>query len=159
MILTVLAAVGGYLQVFNWWVGMDHWLEEVAPSLHHPTGVQELVSSVAGTVMGLIGVYLAWTVYGSKRDTAPKPLAILEKKFYFDELYDAIAYRPAATISRLLARVIEGPLVIGSGDVLGRGTRALGERIRPLQSGMVRAYALLIALSFAVIALVFLVVR
>ena len=117
------------------------------------------MSSIAGPLMGLLGVYLAWSVYGAKKDTAPRPWAVLEHKFYFDELYDRIAYGPAALLSRLFTRVIEGPLVIGSGDALGQGTRALGERLRPLQNGLVRSYALLIAGSFAVMAIVFLAVR
>ena len=49
--------------------------------------------------------------------------------------------------------------MIGSGDALGQSTRALGELLRPLQNGLVRSYALLIAGSFAVMAIVFLAVR
>ena len=158
-ILAVLALIGGFIQVFDWWAGMETWLESVTPALHHPSGVQEAVSSIAGPLMGLLGVYLAWSIYGAKKDTAPRPWAVLEHKFYFDELYDRIAYGPAALLSRLFTRVIEGPLVIGSGDALGQSTRALGERLRPLQNGLVRSYALLIAGSFAVMAIVFLAVR
>ena len=158
-ILAVLALIGGFIQVFDWWTGMETWLESVTPALHHPSGVQEAVSSIAGPLMGLLGVYLAWSTYGAKKDTAPKPWAVLEHKFYFDELYDRIAYGPAALLARLFTRVVEGPLVIGSGDALGQGTRALGERLRPLQNGLVRSYALLIAGSFAVMAIVFLAVR
>ena len=158
-ILAVLALIGGFIQVFDWWTGMETWLGSVTPALHRPSGVQEAVSSIAGPLMGLLGVYLAWSIYGAKKETAPRPWAVLEHKFYFDELYDRIAYGPAALFSRLLTRVIEGPLVIGSGDALGQGTRALGERLRPLQNGLVRSYALLIAGSFAVMAVVFLAVR
>jgi NADH-quinone oxidoreductase subunit L len=158
-ILAVLALVGGFIQVFGWWTGMETWLESVTPALHRPSGVQEAVSSIAGPLMGLLGVYLAWSTYGARKDAAPRPWAVLEHKFYFDELYDRIAFGPAALLSRMLTRVIEGPLVIGSGDALGQGTRALGERLRPLQNGLVRSYALLIAGSFAVMAIVFLAVR
>ena len=161
-ILAVLALVGGFLQVFDWWAGMETWLESVTPALHHPTGIQEAVSSIAGPVMGLLGVYLAWSVYGARKDKvplAPRTRNLLEHKLYFDELYDRIAYGPAALLSRLLARVVEGPLVIGSGNAVGHGTRALGQRLRPLQNGLVRSYALLIAGSFAVMAIVFLAVR
>ena len=162
LILAVLALAGGFLQVFDWWTGMETWLESVTPALHHPSGVQEAVSSIAGPLMGLLGVYLAWSTYGAKKDTAPlapRTRTVLEHKFYFDELYDRIAYGPAALLARLFTRVIEGPFVIGSGDALGQGTRALGERLRPLQNGLVRSYALLIAGSFAVMAIVFLAVR
>ena len=161
-ILAVLALVGGFLQVFDWWTGMETWLESVTPALHHPSGVQEAVSSIAGPVMGLLGVYLAWSIYGARKDKvplAPRTRNVLEHKLYFDELYDRIAYGPAALLSRLLARVVEGPLVVGSGDAVGHGTRALGERLRPLQNGLVRSYTLLIAGSFAVMAIVFLAVR
>ena len=158
-ILTVLALAGGFIQVFDWWTGMETWLESVTPALHHPSGVQEAVSSIAGPIMGLLGVYLAWSIYGAKRDTAPKPWKALEHKLYFDELYDRIAYAPAALTARLLARLVEGPLVVGSGDAIGHATRGLGQRVRGLQNGLVRSYALLIALSFAVMGIVFLAVR
>ena len=158
-ILTVLALGGGFIQVFDWWTGMQTWLESVVPSLHEPTGLQEAISSIGAPLMGLVGVYFGWTVYGSHRDTAPKPSRSLEHKLYFDELYDRIAYAPAAALARFVTRVIEGPLVIGSGDLIGHAARGAGERARLLQNGLVRSYALLIALSFAVMGIVFLVVR
>ena len=58
-----------------------------------------------------------------------------------------------------LALNVEGPLVIGSGDLVGHVTRGAGEKARLLQNGLVRSYALLIALSFAVMGIVFLAVR
>ena len=69
-ILTVLALAGGFIQVFDWWTGMETWLESVTPALHHPSGVQEAVSSIAGPIMGLLGVYLAWSIYGATRQFA-----------------------------------------------------------------------------------------
>jgi NADH-quinone oxidoreductase subunit L len=158
-ILTVLALGGGFIQVFDWWTGMQTWLESVVPSLHEPTGWQEAISSIGGPVMGLVGVYFGWSIYGSHKDTAPKPWKVLERKLYFDELYDRIAYAPAAFIARFATRVVEGPLVIGSGDLVGHATRGAGEKVRLLQNGLVRSYVLLIALSFAVMAIVFLAVR
>ncbi len=158
-ILTVLALGGGFIQVFDWWTGMQTWLESVVPSLHEPTGWQEAISSIGATLLGLVGVTLGWTVYGSRKDTAPKPSRSLEHKLYFDELYDRIAYAPAAFIARFVTRVVEEPLVIGSGDLVGHVTRGAGEKARLLQNGLVRSYALLIALSFAVMGIVFLAVR
>ena len=38
---------------------------------------------------------VSWAIYSAKRARAPKPVRLFEKKFYWDELYDLIWYRPA----------------------------------------------------------------
>src|SRR6202020_1891471 len=45
---------------------------------------------------------------------APRPLALLEHKFYWDELYAAVFYRPAVLAAQGLARFVEAPLIAGS---------------------------------------------
>ena len=44
----------------------------------------------------------------------PKPVKLFEKKFYWDELYDAVFYKPADLISRGLGRFFETPVIAGS---------------------------------------------
>ena len=53
MILTVLAIAGGYIQVFDWWEGMETWLEPVAPALHVPSGWNEALSSMKALRPGI----------------------------------------------------------------------------------------------------------
>ena len=104
-------------------------------------------------------------LYGSQptasRITRPHGFAyrLLEHKFYFDELYDAVFYRPAVFIAHGLARWIERPLVFGSVRELSQGIGRLGLDTSRLQTGLVRTYAFAIAASVAVVTLVFVAVR
>ena len=164
-VLTVLAAIGGFLQFANVWTPLTDWLEPVARPLVEASGTQELVSSVLAVLLGLAGIGAAWVLYGAQptasRITIRRGFAyrLLEHKFYFDELYDAVFYRPAVFIAHGLARWIERPLVFGSVHELAQGIRELGLDTSRLQTGLVRTYAFAIAASLAVVTLVFVVVR
>ncbi len=158
-VLAVLAAVGGWLQFAGIWTPVSDFLEPVAPALVDASSVQEAVSSVLAVVLGLAGIGVAWWIYGARRAAAPRPLRLFERKFYFDELYDALFYRPAVLLTRGLLGGIERPLVFGSVRELAAGVRDLGFGARVLQTGLVRTYALAIAASLAVVTVVFVVVR
>jgi NADH-quinone oxidoreductase subunit L len=161
-VLTVLAAVGGFLQFANVWDPLTTWLEPVSRPLVEASGTQELVSSVLAVLLGLGGIGLAWALYGARTTPVPRFARLqrtLEHKFYFDELYDAAFYRPAVFIARGLGRWIERPLVFGSVRELSQGIGRLGLDTSRLQTGLVRTYAFAIAASLAVVTLVFVAVR
>jgi NADH-quinone oxidoreductase subunit L len=161
-ILTVLAAIGGFLQFANVWDPLTTWLEPVARPLVEASGTQELVSSVLAVLLGLAGIGVAWVLYGARTSPVPRFARLqrtLEHKFYFDELYDAAFYRPAVFIAHGLARWIERPLVFGSVRELSQGIGRLGLDTSRLQTGLVRTYAFAIAASLAVVTLVFVAVR
>ena len=73
---------------------------------------------------------------------------MLEHKLYFDELYDALFYRPAAALSVALRRNVEEPVVERSLDEIGSGTIQVGGEVARVQSGLLRTYA--VAIAFAV---------
>jgi NADH-quinone oxidoreductase subunit L len=161
-VLTVLAAIGGWIQFAGLWTPISDWLDPVAPALVEASGTQEAVASVVAVALGLAGAWVAWTIYGARRLEAPRlaaPQALLEHKFYFDELYDLLFYRPAVFLAHALFRWVEQPLVFGSISGLAAGVRGLGLETRRLQTGLVRTYAFAIAASVAVVTLVFVVVR
>jgi NADH-quinone oxidoreductase subunit L len=161
-VLTVLAAIGGFLQFAGVWTPVSNWLEPVARPLVEASGTQEAVSSVLAVALGLAGIWVAWLVYATHRVQVPRfasVQALLEHKFYFDELYDLVFYRPAVLLATWLYRFFERPLVLGSVNELVRGVRELGQGTGRLQTGLVRTYALSIAASLAVVTVVFLAVR
>jgi NADH-quinone oxidoreductase subunit L len=161
-VLTVLAAIGGLLQFAGVWTLISDWLEPVAPPLVEATGAQEAVSSVLAVALGLTGIWVAWLVYAARRVQVPRLVQVqtlLEHKFYFDELYDRLFYRPSVLLARSLYRFVEQPLVLGSIRGLIRSVRELGLGTGRIQTGLVRTYALSIAASVAVVTVVFLAVR
>jgi len=158
-VLTVLAAFGGWLQFAGIWTPVSNWLEPVAPALVDASSLQEAASSVIAVALGLAGIGVAWWIYGARRAAAPQALPLFERKFYFDELYDALFYRPAVLLARGLLALVERPLVFGSVNLIAETVRGLGLDMRRLQTGLVRTYALAIAASLAVVTVVFVVVR
>jgi NADH-quinone oxidoreductase subunit L len=161
-VLAVLSAVGGWIQFSPWWHPVETWLSTVAEPLVSPRSWQEWLSIALSLLLGLSGIAVAWLMYGVRTLAVPR-LAFaqrtLEHKFYFDELYDALFYAPAVFLARILRRGVEEPLIADSGRDIGEDTRDLGGLVARAQTGLLRTYALAIASSVAVLAIVFVAVR
>ena len=161
-VLAVLSVIGGWLQFAPIWHPVETWLQTVAEPVVSPTNWQEAISSALAFVLGLAGITVAWLVYGARRVAVPRFASAqrtLERKFYFDELYDALFYTPAVFLTGLLRRSVEQPLIADSGRDLGDDTRDLGGLVARAQTGLLRTYALAIASSVAVLAVVFVAVK
>jgi NADH-quinone oxidoreductase subunit L len=163
-ILTVLAAIGGWIQFAPFWEPITNWLEPVAATLPvaEPTNWQEALTSILAVGLGLAGIGVAYLMYARERVAVPRLPSVqrlLEHKFYFDELYDALFYRPSAALANALRRDIEEPVILASGSDLGETAFDAGRAVRRLQTGLLRTYVLFLGLGAATIALVFLAVR
>ena len=161
-ILTVLATIGGWIQFADLWTPISSWLDPVAEPLVEATGTQELVSSLLAVGLGLVGIWIAWLIYAERQVRVPRFAQVqrlLEHKFYFDELYDLLFYRPSVLLATGLYRLVEQPLVLGSIRELVRAFREAGQGTGRLQTGLVRNYALSIAASLAIVTVVFVAVR
>jgi len=158
-VLAVLATIAGFIQFPPFWEPVSKWLEPVAPPLVVPTNAQEIGTLLIGVTMGATGILIAWLIYGSHRFRAPAASETLEQKFYFDELYDAIFYRPAVWLAKALRRGFEEPVVDGSIAEVVIGTRDAARWTARLQTGLLRTYVFAIAASLAVLLVVFVAVR
>jgi NADH-quinone oxidoreductase subunit L len=161
VVLAGLAAVAGFInlpftddsQVF------EHWMEpvvEVGEAHLSLSGGAQWVLAVGSVVAGLIGIALAWAIYLRKRIRPVEP-EILAHAWYIDETIartvdgpGEAAFEGTATFDRV---VIDGA-VNGTGSFI----RGLGERLRVVQSGYVRSYALAVALG-AVALMIYVVSR
>jgi NADH-quinone oxidoreductase subunit L len=163
------ALFAGFLQIPGVTEVVDHFLEptfEDSPlfAIHPSTGA-EWFGLAVGTVLSTAGIALAYWVYVARpgtttrlRERFPRVHAFLLNKWYFDELYDAVLYRPVVATGRFANAVFERVVVQGivNGAVgIVRGANTL---VRSAQSGFVRAYALLLLAGFACLGLYFLVV-
>jgi NADH-quinone oxidoreductase subunit L len=161
-VLSVLSVIGGWIQFSPYWHPVETWLDTVAEPLVTPKTWQEWTSIAISLTLGLSGIFVAWLIYGARRVAVPR-LAFaqrtLEHKFYFDEAYDALFYRPAVWRARALGRWIERPLVTGSVNEVAEETRDVGGFVARLQTGLLRTYALAIASSVAILAIVFVAVK
>ena len=161
-VLAVLAVVGGGVQIAGVWHPLADFLRTSAEPLVEPSVAQDLITSAIAVALGLAGIAVAWWTYAVKRISPPRPSAArltLERKFYFDEAYDLIFYRPAVMLARAWGSLIERPLIFGSISGLSAGTRGLARGVSDTQTGFLRTYALAIAGGVAILALVFVSVR
>ena len=161
-VLAVLSVIGGWIQFAPLWHPVETWLQSVAEPVVTPTDWQEGISSALAVLLGLLGIYVAWALYAVETFAVPQfafAQRVLEHKFYFDELYDALFYRPTVWLAKALYRGVEDPLIAESSTSLGQDTRNLGRVVARLQTGLVRTYVLAIASSAAVLAIVFIAVK
>jgi NADH-quinone oxidoreductase subunit L len=157
--LAVLSCIGGLLQWAPLWHPLSTWLDPVDHPLVEPTSAQEWLTSGGAILIGLAGIAVAWAIYGARRAKAPRALPVLEKKFYWDELYDALFYRTSDLVTRGFYALVETPLIGGSIAAV-TGAFGLGSReLSVAQNGLVRSYALALAGGLAVLAVVFLAAR
>jgi NADH-quinone oxidoreductase subunit L len=167
-VLGVLAIIGGFVQI----PGIDDAIEKfLAGSFEGsalfetvvPTG-EEWIGLAIGGAIAICGIGLAYLCYVRSPGITPRlierlrPLhTFLAHKWYWDELLDALVYRPVIAIGRFANAVIERFVV----DGLVAGTvgvvRGVGSLVREGQSGFVRAYALLVITGFAALGVYFLV--
>jgi NADH-quinone oxidoreductase subunit L len=166
-VLGVLSVVGGYVQV----PGVDELITELlVPTLedspfeaiHEPTSSAWIGLGVGG-VISIIGIGIAYYLYVANPGTTARLIAraralhaFFVNKWYFDELQDALVYRPVIGFGRFANVVFERYVVQGlvAGAVgLVRGFNVV---VRGAQTGFVRGYATLLVGGFAALGLYFL---
>jgi NADH-quinone oxidoreductase subunit L len=167
--LAVLAIVGGFLQIPGVTSELHHFLEptfadsELYEGLE-PSASSEWIGLAIGAAIGLAGIGIAWRLYGHGGNAAAiqarfgAPHQFFVNKWYFDEAIDFLIVRPFAWFGRFanstLERVfVNGVLVNGTSSVVRAGSAA----VRAIQSGFLRAYAALVLLGLAGLALYFLI--
>ena len=157
--LAALSCVAGLLQFDPYWEPFSTWLEPIDAPLATSTTGEEWIAIVSAIALGVAGIVVAWSIYSAKRRTAPKPVTLFEKKFYWDEVYDLVFYRGAEAVTNALYAFVERPLIAGSLTAV-TGAFGLGSReLSSAQNGLVRSYALALAGGIAVLAVVFLAAR
>ncbi len=120
---------------------------------------------VVGGLLSVAGIglaYLVWVVRPGTSAALARRLGpvhtFLVNKWYFDELYDAVVYRPVIAAGRFANDVVERVVVQGLVGAAVDAVRGVGVIVRGAQSGFVRAYALLLIGGFAALGLYFLIV-
>jgi NADH-quinone oxidoreductase subunit L len=167
-VLAVLAVLGGIVGIPN----TTTWLEKfLAPTfanstLHlHPSNTLVYVGLILGTVVGLLGIAIAWFVWVARPAIAPAVASrlgfvdrLFVNKWYFDELIDAIIVTPASWLGRFAQGTFErlfvnGTLVGGTTAVVRAGSAA----VRSAESGFVRYYVALLIVGLTAVGLYFLI--
>jgi len=107
---------------------------------------------MAATASALLGILIAWYLYLSMpelRASVAAPLRPLLRlfgaKYFFDDVYDAFVRRVVVGGSdALLWKGVDAGVIDGAVNGAGTVTGALAEVLRPVETGFVRHYALLV---------------
>jgi NADH-quinone oxidoreductase subunit L len=142
-------------------------------------------------LVALGGLFLGWFVYRKVPVGAQDPLAkalgpvytLLERKYYFDEIYDKLFVKPSYWIAETFSykwmdrRVIDGilhamgpisfsiggflrnaidlPIVNGFGDFVGETAKRIGRSIRVIQTGRLQQYMIAALVTIAAFSALF----
>ncbi len=168
-LLAVGAIVGGILQI----PGVDRSISRfLSPTfansrLAHidPSTSADWTGLVIGALIALAGIAIAYTVWVAKPGTAaalqarlPWLHTFLYRKWYFDELIDAIVVRPAQWVGRFTDSILERGIIAGgvTGGTVGV-VRAASAAVRRAQTGFLRYYAAAVIVGLSAMALYFLI--
>jgi NADH-quinone oxidoreductase subunit L len=163
LILAGLAVVGGYI-----WLPavlgekadlFKRWLEPVLPAgpAPHIAASTGWILILLSTAAAAIGIGLAFLFY-RLRPSIPVRLAgwfprfhtLLLRKYYVDEIYDAVLVRPLLKGSDFVYRNFDLRVIDGALDGAAAAAGSAGRLVNALQSGLIKDYALAVLLGAAV---------
>jgi NADH-quinone oxidoreductase subunit L len=167
--LALLAIIGGFLQIPGVSAELHHFLaptfadSELYENLE-PSQSNEWIGLIIGATIGLVGIGIAWRIYGHGGNAAalqarfPRPHKFFLNKWYVDEAIDCLIVRPVAWFGRFANSTIERVLV--NGALVGGSTsaiRMLSAAVRGTQSGYLRYYAALLLVGLTGLSAYFLI--
>ena len=142
VMLAAGAVVGGYIPVASFLTPVFGKAVEV--------GTGTFISLAAlSALVALAGFAVAYLLYARRPDLAVAwrtrlgPIAALvDHKYYIDELYDRVFVQPALALARFLKDVVEPRVIDGAVNGIAAFTLVEAREFRLLQTGRVRSYAL-----------------
>ncbi len=164
IVLAILSIVGGAIN-FPAVLGGNHWLEDflqpvfaeskalvpMVQHLEHRTEYMLMAISVVGVLIMVAWAYARY-VKGQQipsQDGEPRGfLANLSyRKFYVDELYDAVVVRPIHWLSSFLGTIVDRNGIDGMVNGAGKAAFDTGKVLRLLQNGNVGFYLLMMVIG------------
>jgi NADH-quinone oxidoreductase subunit L len=165
LILAGLATIGGFIQTRALGFGpqlVDDFLQSAVGKQAWEGGASEVIATFATMILAALlffGAYRIYIQHAWQPWSAIVPWAqrLLERKYYFDELYDAIFVRSMDGLALVGLRYVEEPLidgaVVGTGELAQAGARSLSLT----QTGYFRNYVLVFVAGAIVVAILVLV--
>jgi NADH-quinone oxidoreductase subunit L len=144
IVLGILSLVGGFLLIYG--SGVQDWLEpSVGPSVergvHTISPIVLTVLTVVVALLGVAGAFVAFRTVPAVQPVGSPVTVAVRMKLYADAFNENVLMRPGQWATRALVyldnRGVDGA-VNGLGATVGGGS----SRLRRLQTGFVRSYAL-----------------
>jgi NADH-quinone oxidoreductase subunit L len=153
IVLAVLAVVAGFVNTpFNEWLG--HWL---TGQEHEETANWTVI--ILSTLAGLLGIGLGYLIYLKR--TIPRDIVsskvpwlytLLNRKYFIDEIYDAIVVKPLRGLGYIL-ELIDIYIIDGIVRLVAFTVVSLGRLGSRLQNGQLQSYGVIMLLGMLILAL------
>jgi NADH-quinone oxidoreductase subunit L len=159
-ILAALATIGGFIQTRALGFGpklVDDFLQSAAGKQSWEGGASEVIATFVTMILAsllFLGAYRIYIQHVWQPWSAIVPWAqrLLERKYYFDELYDAIFVRTMDGLARVGLRYVEEPLIDGAVVGTGELAQAGAQSLSLTQTGYFRNYVLVFVAGAIVVA-------
>jgi len=165
LILAILSVIGGFVNVPEILGGEQGLHQFLAPVLktENAEAVHELGSNKEFTLMAIsvgvavLAVLIALSRY-AKKPELDEPAGfgkVLAKKWYIDEIYDALVVNPLAYLGNFFKNVVEKSGIDGFVNGVGTFVQYSSRRLRLIQNGKVGTYILFMVFSILVLWCIF----
>jgi NADH-quinone oxidoreductase subunit L len=158
----------GWIPSSEW---LHHWLEPVTATADgvllagrgalaelSPVGGGAGAWAVGSFAIAVAVIFAASRLVGSRAyqpaHDSPEPAGlwrVLNRKWYVDELYDAIVVRPILATSRALWKFIDDALIDGAVNGIGHASRLVGWAGARLQTGQLNTYAFAVVIGVLIL--------
>ncbi|HWO90871.1 MAG TPA: NADH-quinone oxidoreductase subunit L, partial [Methylomirabilota bacterium] len=164
LILAALATIGGFIQTRALGFGphmVDDFLRSAVGAQSWEGGASEVIASLVTMALAAVLFLAAYRIYiqhAWKPWSAVVPWAqrLLERKYYFDELYDAIFVRPMDALAHGGLRYVEDPIIGGLVSGTGELAQAESHNLSLTETGYFRNYVLVFVAGAVVVAILIL---
>jgi NADH-quinone oxidoreductase subunit L len=169
-ILTVLTAVGGFLQVnagfHPGWKLIENFLGPSVGVLPWQPRDLEYLPTAATVLLSGLTFFWARSFYKTQtrrpeeiRDRVPWLQTLLERKYYWDEAYDLLFVRPLDWSARAAARWIDDPVIDGAVTGTAATVRGLAREVGRGETGYFRNYVLVFLGGSVVAAAILIIIQ
>ncbi|HKA49580.1 MAG TPA: NADH-quinone oxidoreductase subunit L [Candidatus Dormibacteraeota bacterium] len=167
-ILALLSTIGGFIQInagfHEGWKLVEDFLAPTVGHLGWEARNIEYFWTAATLLLGGVAFMLAYNFYVRRvwrpwSAAVPRLQRLLEHKYYFDEVYDAVFVRPMDAVGEGGDRYIEEPIIDGTPAEIGIAAQSSAAGLSLTQTGYFRTYALVFLAGAVVAAVILLLVR
>ncbi len=154
MVLAGLTVVGGLVNT-PFRLGLEHFLEpafEGVSLAHAPEGALLWILAGVSVLAGVVGISIAAALYLGPEDRRERllgrirrPWFAMENAYWVDQMYGRTIVLPGKKASNWAAFSFDAKLVDGIVNGVGVLVKQISAGLRPLQTGLVRNYALVLA--------------
>ncbi|MCY1137376.1 NADH-quinone oxidoreductase subunit L [Actinoplanes sp. Pm04-4] len=144
LMLLALGSIGaGWLMSTS----VPDWLEPVfgAEEGHHEAVLSHTLITILSLVVTVLGAGLAWAMFRRGTALAPQPAGVVvtaaRRNLYTDAINEAVFERPGIYLTRALV-FLDNKGIDGLVNGIAAGIGGTSGRLRRLQTGFVRSYAL-----------------